>query len=315
MDMLIKSNVDKKKVIILGGNGFIGKNLSKCCYKHGIDVYSLDIREPDEELEGINYISGDFFDEIFLKEIISDKDIIFHAISTIQPGNSNQKYMSGYNRDMIESIRLFSYLLGTKKKLIFLSSGGTVYGNQKIQPIKEDVMALPINHYGNVKLCIENTMRVFNTQMHSKMLIARISNPYGPGQDFNKGVGFIDAAIKKAMLGDVLEIWGNGDTVRDYIYIDDVCEMLYSLIDYSGEEEVFNISSGIGTSQNDIINIVEDKIRKINIIYKDRRSVDVNKIILDNSKISNVCDIKLISLENGIEKTIDHLKKYQNIWK
>ena len=123
---------------------------------------------------------------------------------------------------MIESIRLFSYLLGTKKKLIFLSSGGTVYGNQKIQPIKEDVMALPINHYGNVKLCIENTMRVFNTQMHSKMLIARISNPYGPGQDFNKGVGFIDAAIKKAMLGDVLEIWGNGDTVRDYIYIDDV---------------------------------------------------------------------------------------------
>ena len=119
--MLIKSNVDKKKVIILGGNGFIGKNLSKCCYKHGLDVYSLDIREPDEELEGINYISGDFFDEIFLKEIISDKDIIFHAISTIQPGNSNQKYMSGYNRDMIESIRLFSYLLGTKKKLIFLS--------------------------------------------------------------------------------------------------------------------------------------------------------------------------------------------------
>ena len=127
--------------------------------------------------------------------------------------------------------------------------------------------------------------------------------------------GFIDAAIKKAMLGDVLEIGGDGDTVRDYIYIDDVCEMLYSLIDYSGEEEVFNISSGIGTSQNDIINIVEDKIRKINIIYKDRRSVDVNKIILDNSKISNVCDIKLISLENGIEKTIDHLKKYQNIWK
>ena len=111
--------------------------------------------------------------------------------------------------------------------------------------------------------------------------------------------------------------WKYGEMVTLFviIFIYDVCEMLYSLIDYSGDEEVFNISSGIGTSQNDIINIVEDKIRKINIVYKDRRSVDVNKIILDNSKISNICDIKLISLENGIEKTIDHLKKYQNIWK
>lgn len=307
--MLSENN--RKKVIILGGNGFIGRNLSRCCYKHGLDVYSLDIREPDEVIEGINYISGDFFDEIFLKETISDKDVIFHAISTIQPGNSNQKYMSGYSRDMIESIRLFSYLLGTTKRLIFLSSGGTVYGNQVIQPIKENVMTVPINHYGNVKLCIENTIRVFNTQMHSKMLIARISNPYGPGQDFNKGVGFIDAAIRKAISGDILEIWGKGDNVRDYIYIDDVCEMLYSLIDYNGCEEVFNISSGIGTSQNDIVKIVEKKIKKINIVYKERRSVDVKRIILDNDKISSICKIKLLELEQGIEKTIDYLRKYQ----
>ena len=305
----------RKKVLIIGGAGFIGSNLSRHLIKNNMEVYCFDMSKPVHEIAGVNYICGDFFDDYTLEHALEGMDYVVHALSTVNPGNSNEKYLQGYERDFIQTTKLCKMITDQKIRMIFLSSGGTVYGNQEIQPIVEDALPRPINHYGNVKLCIENTIRTFNYQAHTKILIARISNPYGPGQDFNKGVGFIDAAIKKAMLGDVLEIWGNGDTVRDYIYIDDVCEMLYSLIDYSGEEEVFNISSGIGTSQNDIINIVEDKIRKINIIYKDRRSVDVNKIILDNSKISNVCDIKLISLENGIEKTIDHLKKYQNIWK
>lgn len=296
-----------KKVLVLGGNGFIGKSLCKCLRKHQMDVYSMDIREPDVEEKGVTYISGDFFDDIFLKSIIEDKDIIYHAVSTIQPGNSNEKYMSGYGRDMIESIRLFSYLLGTRKRLIFLSSGGTVYGNQQLQPIPEDALAQPINHYGNVKLCIENVIRVFNLQMHSKMLIARLSNPYGPGQDFQKGVGFIDAAIKKALKKETLEIWGTGDTVRDYIYIDDVCEMLVTLMDYEGGEEVFNLSSGAGASQKQIIQLVESIVGKLDIIYKESRSVDVQKIVLDNSRIRSIYDKEIMPLEQGIRNTVDYI--------
>lgn len=82
-------------------------------------------------------------------------------------------------------------------RVIFLSSGGTVYGIQDEQPIVENAIASPINHYGAVKLCIETVIKTFNKQLHTKMIIARISNPYGPGQDYNKGVGFIDAALKK----------------------------------------------------------------------------------------------------------------------
>ena len=126
-----------------------------------------------------------------------------------------------------------------------------MHGNQEIQPIVEDALPRPINHYGNVKLCIENTIRTFNYQAHTKILIARISNPYGPGQDFNKGVGFIDAAIKKTIRGEKIEIWGDGNNVRDYIYIDDVCRMLISLFNYQGNYDTFNISSNTGTSQRD----------------------------------------------------------------
>ena len=88
------------------------------------------------------------------------------------------------------------------------------------------------------------------------MLVARISNPYGPGQNYLKGVGFIDAALKRAIHGETIEVWGNGDVVRDYIYIDDVCRMLYDLVHYHGKYEIFNLSSNTGTSQNDVLDII-----------------------------------------------------------
>ena len=90
------------------------------------------------------------------------------------------------------------------------------------------------------------------------MIIARISNPYGPGQDFNKGVGFIDAALKKTLNHEQIEIWGDGSVVRDYIYIEDVCEMIGSLINYDGNEEVFNVSSNQGISLNDVISKMKE---------------------------------------------------------
>lgn len=297
-----------KKVLILGGNGFIGNNLCQCLQKQGLDVYSMDLLEPQNKIPGVHYLVGDFFDDIYLKEIIQDKDVIYHAISTIQPGNSNEKYMSGYSRDMVETVRLCSYLLGTQKRMIFLSSGGTIYGKQDKQPIKEEVYAQPINHYGNVKLCIENAIRVFNMQMHTKILIARISNPYGPGQDYKKGVGFIDATVKKALKNETLQIWGDGNIIRDYIYIDDVCKMLYELSLYEGDEEVFNLSSGVGTSQNQIVELVRKINGGLEVEYTSGRSVDLQKIILDNTKIKNIYRKELVSLDKGLKSYFETIK-------
>lgn len=301
--------MEKNKALIIGGNGFIGSNLSKHLADKEWDVYSFDMINPKVADARINYIQGDFFDDNVLEKIIQGMDVIYHSLSTINPGNSNTKYMMGYNRDFIQTVKLCSMLVNTKTKLVFLSSGGTVYGKQKIQPIKEDAVAMPINHYGNVKLCIENTIRVFDIQANSKMIIARISNPYGPGQDFTKGVGFIDAVIKRAINNEIVEVWGDGGIVRDYIYIDDVCEMLCSLSDYDGQEVIFNISSGIGTTQNEIIAIVRDIVGEINVVYKDARSVDVPKLVLDNEKIRTIIDLDQIALAAGIKKYYDYLTR------
>ena len=298
-----------RKILVLGGNGFLGRNLCIYLADKGEDVYSFDMSLPEQKDKRIKYITGDFFDDYTLETIIKGMDVIYHAICTLNPGNSNDKCIVGYERDFVQTAKLCYYLKDTDCRMIFFSSGGTVYGNQEQQPIREDAVPVPINHYGNLKLCVENTIRTFNFQMKKNMLVARISNPYGPGQDYHKGVGFIDAAIKRALNGETIEIWGEGNNVRDYIYIDDLCRMLYALVDYHGEHEVFNLSSNAGASQNDIVEILKNILPDVDVIYKPGRSVDAKKIILDNSRIRSICDFEMVSLEDGIQRYYDYIKQ------
>ena len=298
-----------RKILVLGGNGFLGRNLCKYLADCGEKVYSFDMSMPEVADNRIEYIAGDFFDDYTLEETVKGMDVIYHAICTLNPGNSNEKCILGYERDFVQTAKLCSYLKDTECRMIFFSSGGTVYGNQEVQPITEDAVPVPINHYGNLKLCIENTMRTFNFQMKKNMLIARISNPYGPGQDYHKGVGFIDAAIKHTIAGETIEIWGDGNVVRDYIYIDDLCRMLYALIEYHGDTEVFNLSSNTGVSQNDIVDILKQIDPAVKVTYKPGRSVDAKKIILDNSRIRSICDFEMVSIEEGIRRYYDYIKQ------
>ena len=298
-----------RKILVLGGNGFLGRNLCKYLADCGEKVYSFDMSMPEVADNRIEYIAGDFFDDYTLEETVKGMDVIYHAICTLNPGNSNEKCILGYERDFVQTAKLCSYLKDTECRMIFFSSGGTVYGNQEVQPITEDAVPVPINHYGNLKLCIENTMRTFNFQMKKNMLIARISNPYGPGQDYHKGVGFIDAAIKHTIAGETIEIWGDGNVVRDYIYIDDLCRMLYALIEYHGDTEVFNLSSNTGVSQNDIVDILKQIDPAVKVAYKPGRSVDAKKIILDNSRIRSICDFEMVSIEEGIKRYYDYIKQ------
>lgn len=298
----------KKRILIIGGSGFLGQNLGRYLVKRDYEVYSFDMMEPTN-VENIHYIRGDFFNDQDLREAIEGKHCIVHAISTVNPGNSNVLYMQGYEKDFLQTVKLCDMLLHKKVKVIFLSSGGTIYGNHSAQPISEEALPHPINHYGNIKLSIENVMRAFNYQMNTQFIIARVSNPYGRGQDYHKGVGFIDAALKNAIYDVPIEIWGDGENVRDYVYIDDVCEMLESLIEYRGDEDTFNISSGVGTSQNEVIQIIRQMGFTPKIVYKEKRSVDVRKIILNNTKIHEIWEKKPVSLENGMRRYCQYLQK------
>ena len=303
-----------KKVLVLGGNGFIGTNICLTLVRKGYETYSFDRVFPMINIEGVQYEEGDFFDDATLERIVEGKDVIIHAISTINPGNSNTDYMRGYTKDFVQSVKLCELARDNHIKLIFLSSGGTVYGRQEIQPISEDSLPRPINHYGNTKLCIENTMLTFAYQNDMDITIARLANPYGPGQDYQKGVGFIDAVIRNALSGNEITIFGDGSVIRDYIYIDDVSELLTALVEIdTTNTPVVNIGSGTGASNNDILNIVKNIHGDLNVKYVASRSVDLQKVVLDNTRIMSMVDHKLCSLENGIEKYYNFIK--DNRWK
>lgn len=298
----------EKKYIVLGGNGFIGRNLCSYLADLGIEVTSFD---RDDVIDGdprVKFVHGDFFEDDFLRELIREYDVIFHAISTINPGNSNDIYMNGYGKDLVQTIKLCSWIKDTNKSMVFLSSGGTVYGNQKQQPITEQMLPLPINHYGNIKLCIENALRIFHIQNTMNIRIARIANPYGPGQDYTKGVGFVDALLKRAMEHKVVEVWGDGENVRDYIYIKDVCYYLHRLAEYEGSESIFNISSGEGISQNQIIKYIRELGMDVQVEYMATRSVDVRKMILDNQKMRRAFGTRLTTFKEGLESYYQYLE-------
>lgn len=294
--------------LVLGGNGFLGKNICRFLVEHNEYVTSFDLKKPKNIINHVKYIEGDFFCDEDIYNALVDNDIIIHAISTINPGNSNENYMRGYSYDLIQTIKLSTWIAKQEKKLVFLSSGGTVYGEKKELPINEEQSLCPINHYGNVKACIEGALRVLKIQNNLDVKIVRISNPYGPGQDYEKGVGFIDSVLKKSLVNEPIEIWGDGSCVRDYIYVDDVCEMIYQIIN-NNNEWIFNICSGEAKSQNDIINILNKMGIKPIVIYRKARKVDLRKVVLDNSKIRREIGYLPRTIEEGIGVYWEYLSR------
>lgn len=295
-------------IMILGGSGFIGQNLTRYFHANGYEVSVFDIKAPDNPIEGVRYLEGDYFDDGNLERITDGQDTIIHSLSTINPGNSNACYMRGYSKDFIQTMKLFDRLVQTQGKLLFLSSAGTIYGRYvEDRPFVESDRLRPINHYGSIKLCIETAMRAFNVQQNTHLMACRISNPYGPGQDYRKGVGFIDAVVKAVMNDTTLEVWGDGSIIRDYIYIEDLCRMLEGLVHYDGDLQTFNISTGIGTSQNEIIELFRRLGFNVKVNYVEARTVDAKCNIVSNDKIVGVTGVQCRSLEEGVKAYLRYL--------
>lgn len=294
-------------VMILGGGGFIGQNLAKYLAARDYRVTVFDLKPPETPIPGVAFRAGDFFDDAQLDVITEGQDVVVHALSTVNPGNSNAAYLRGYGGDFQQTIKLCDRLVRTDRRMLFLSSAGTIYGRYRGHPFHEYDPLRPINHYGSIKLCVETAMRAFNRQQGARLMSCRITNPYGPGQDSMKGVGFIDAVIKSVRYGRKLEIWGDGSVVRDYIYIEDVCRAMEALLRYDGDMRTFNISTGVGTSQKEIIRLFEGLGFHVDADYKPNRAVDVQTNIACNEKLIAATGLTCRPLEQGIRDYLGDL--------
>jgi UDP-glucose 4-epimerase len=307
----------KGNCLILGGGGFIGSNLCEELLSRGYNVTVFDklnfSQKNIQEFENsIEIIEGDFSNEIDVEKSLDGIDYVYHLVSTTIPATSNANPTYDVETNLISSLKLFEVCLAKKiKKIIFLSSGGTVYGIPEKVPVTEDQFSNPICSYGIVKRSIEEYLFMFNKLYGMDYNVFRMSNPYGEKQNPHAAQGVIPVFLYKAILKQPIEIWGDGEVVRDYIYIKDAVKVLASSIEVNSDRKIFNLSSGEGRSLNDILNIIKKVMKEdLKVEFREGRKLDVPVNVLDNTRVKEIFNWQPeISLEEGIKNTYDYLKE------
>ena len=280
----------KENCIIYGGAGFIGSHIADDLLDKGMGVTVFDKLNTskiniEHIIDKVNYIEGDFNNGIDIDRSLKNIDYAVHLVSSTLPANSNLNPIYDVESNLVSSLRLFDKCLEHKiKNIVFISSGGTVYGNPEKLPIKESHPTNPINSYGLVKLTIEKYLSIYKELHGLNFKILRFSNPFGERQNPLLTQGLISHLMYRIKTGRKIEIWGDGKVIRDYFYIKDGAKSVYKALKDSSGNNIYNISSGTGLSVNQILHKFK-KVLKLNFEprYLDARKFDAKVNILDNS--------------------------------
>jgi UDP-glucose 4-epimerase len=278
----------KSRGLVFGGKGFIGSHLVAKLLSRGFAVRVFDRAILPTSLDPIlckevEWFDGDFTRETDVEASLKGCDYCFHLVSTTLPKTSNQDPVYDVYTNVVSSVRMLEKARDSNiRKVIFVSSGGTVYGIPKYLPIDENHPTNPICSYGIGKLAVEKFLGLFYHLYGLDYAVLRLSNPYGKNQRPDSNQGAVAVFLQKALRNETIEIWGDGAIVRDYIHISDVVDATISAMDYQGNEHVFNIGSGIPTSLLDLLDHIEKIIGKtIAKLFMESRSFDVPKNVLN----------------------------------
>jgi UDP-glucose 4-epimerase len=311
--------MSSEKILILGGSGFIGANLTIRLVQEGYQVAVFTragraVKNISSVLPQVELIYGDYMDEVALRKAMLGVDCVIHLISTTFPGTSIDSGSYDVFSNLIPTIKVLENCVQNNiKKLIYASSGGTVYGEPIGKAIAEDHILDPKSMYGLSKKTIEGYLSFFAKNYDIDIQILRLSNPFGPLQNPYGAQGLIGLAFRSALDGSTFKVFGEGDTIRDYIYIDDVVDAFLCALKTTGSD-VVNISTGNGKTVMDILvsieNISKRTIRK-EFIQQRRGDVSIN--ILDNNKafLKYKWQPK-IPLDEGLSKTWEWILKEIN---
>ena len=300
------------KVLILGGNGFIGSHLVDKFLLEGHFVRVFDRSEDHYRgrLPNVEYHLGEFGNREMLSEALEGIDIVIHLISTTLPKTSNDNTLFDVESNVIETLFLLEKCCERKiKKIIFTSSGGTVYGVPRMLPVQEDHIKEPICSYGITKLTIEKYLSLYKHLHDLDFVIIRPSNPFGIRQNPYGFQGAIPVFLGKIVQNEPIQIWGNGEVIRDYLYVDDLADAIFIAAIKKTRSNVFNIGSGRGYSLNQLLLIMKD-VTSLNfeVIYSEARTFDVQEIYLDITRATTDLGWSPSKpLEYGIKQTWDFI--------
>jgi len=263
-----------------------------------------------DQHERLEVVCADYGNTTALEECLVGVDVVFHLASSTQPKSSNDDMLFDVQTNLLPSINLAEACARTRRaRLVFVSSGGTVYGRPQSIPIPETHSTDPLCSYGIVKVAIEKYLHLYRELLELDYCILRVSNPFGPSQHLNPAQGVVGNFIHQMHRGRPLNVWGDGSVVRDYIYIDDVIAALHSAGEYDGGSRMFNIGSGECHSILDVVATIGRVIgRTPDIRFEQSRAFDIPVNILDTSLAGRELGwAPTTTFEQGISKIFESI--------
>ncbi|MDD3528641.1 MAG: NAD-dependent epimerase/dehydratase family protein [Gallionellaceae bacterium] len=293
-----------KGVLLIGGNGFIGQALARALAARGEAVTVLSRRPPASAMAGVRWQPGDLNDLPLLATLLAESRAVVHLATTSTPG----RHVREPARDAVENLLPLLRLLEAMNDrpelpLIYLSSGGAIYGDPAYLPVDERHVLAPLSHHAAGKAAAEQYLGVFARQGHATAIL-RPANVYGPGQPLQTGFGVIRTLLEHLRRGTPLTIWGDGETTRDFLHIDDMVAACLAVLD-APASGTFNLGSGNGLSLNALCRLVERVTgRAMAIRHQPARGVDVQTVILDSSAFRQRYGWQpRVSLDEGLRAT------------
>lgn len=269
-------------------------------------------RELIADIESyVEIVGGDVLRPHDVLSAITDAETVIQLIHTTRPGSSMEDPAFDISTNVVPAVKWLTLLPRTKvRRILYVSSGGTVYGIPRTTSINEDHPTDPICSYGITKLALEKYLAMYASLHGVEYCCLRPSNVYGEGQRLNVGQGVIGVLADRALRGESLELWGTGESLRDYLYIDDMVSAMMALMNYHGPQRVFNVSSGAGHSVHDIVRLLGNALGFApEIVFRPERGFDVAVNILDSSRLRQETNWEpQISLETGIARTVEWMR-------
>lgn len=304
------------KCLIFGGGGFIGSAIVDRLLADG---HQLRVFERPQVIpfrgfaagESVEWRTGEMHNITHLEEALAGVEVVLHLVSTTLPKDSNEDPIYDVQSNVVTSLQLLNAMVRARvRRILFISSGGTVYGRPQITPISEDHPTHPLTSYGITKLAIEKYLFLYRELHGLQPTVLRVANPYGERQRVERAQGAVAAFLHRALSNQPVEIWGDGSVKRDYVHVSDVAAAFSSAIGYDGPEMVFNVGSGAATSLTEVVQLIEQTLgRPVARRHLPGRDFDLPVSVLDISRAERCLGWRpTVAFADGLRRTVDWLQ-------
>lgn len=293
------------RIEVIGGHGFIGRHIVK---RLGAGGFHATVSER---------LTGAASEADGLRRKLDEVSWLVHAASFSTPASTQKAPGSEIEGNLLPLARLIEAMLDRPgSRLLYLSSAGATYAESAIGNPDERHGQAPRSFHGAAKVAAESFLRALAAQVECQVVVVRPSNVYGPGQRAKAGFGLVPTLLRSARQGTPVNLFGDGSAVRDYIFVDDLGDLVETVVrePFAPGVETFNASSGLGHSVLEVVREVESVTgRRLDIRFTSGRAVDASRVVpspeLARQRFSWVAGT---SLRNGIERTWQWLLQQEN---